>query len=333
MTIETAAARPRVPLDAPPSKLPPLPPNKKLQKRPLLHPPIPNIHSKRSPQIVYVSARTPFISAVKRIRKILDVQESALWLGGGGLDDAAEEQAKRVKGYRNKQRQRNKKRGGRGGASSAMGRTGAADGGRGAQLGEGVLLKATGKAIDKCLSLGMYFMKDTTVSVRIGTGSVDVVDDVVDRPGASAVKKLANKERLNIETPDTTTTAPSNNTSNKNKKRKSEEIEDFRHTTASSNPLSPTGKRPKTDAENDTYMDGQDQQHPTEDTSLVSISSPAVLPTSDPSLLDVSMSDPDTNNEADDVEDDEAGDDEDDCDYMRTRKTSMVEIKITLVRP
>ncbi|RPB19463.1 hypothetical protein L211DRAFT_766015, partial [Terfezia boudieri ATCC MYA-4762] len=96
-----------------------------LQKRPLLHPPIPPVHSKRAPQTVYISARTPFISAVKRVRKILSPME------------------------------------------------------RGELVGEGVVLKATGKAINKCLSLGVYFMKDDRVAVRVGTGSVDAVDDVV----------------------------------------------------------------------------------------------------------------------------------------------------------
>ncbi|KAI5801377.1 Rpp20 subunit of nuclear RNase MRP and P-domain-containing protein, partial [Peziza echinospora] len=119
-----------------------------LQKRPLLHPPIPNSRSKRTQQVIYVSAKTPFISAVKRVRKMLALQEGAFT---GGLDEVSAEQGRRVQGFRQQQQQRR----------------------------ESVVLKATGRAIERCMSLGAYFLKDSSVKVTIGTGSLDVVDDIV----------------------------------------------------------------------------------------------------------------------------------------------------------
>ena len=57
--------------------------------------------------------------------------------------------------------------------------------GQGELVGEGVILKTTGKAI---LSLGLHLLKDDTLKIRIYTGSVDVVDDVIKIPrGAGKV--------------------------------------------------------------------------------------------------------------------------------------------------
>ena len=47
--------------------------------------------------------------------------------------------------------------------------------GQGELVGEGVILKTTGKAITKCLSLGLHLLQDDTLKIRIYTGSVDVV--------------------------------------------------------------------------------------------------------------------------------------------------------------
>jgi hypothetical protein len=43
----------------------------------------------------------------------------------------------------------------------------------------GVTLKATGRAVDKCLQLGSFFM-EKGYEVRLKTGSMEVVDDVVE---------------------------------------------------------------------------------------------------------------------------------------------------------
>ncbi|KAF8416065.1 Rpp20 subunit of nuclear RNase MRP and P-domain-containing protein [Tirmania nivea] len=317
---------------APPSKLPPLPPSYTLQKRPLLHPPIPPIHSKRVPQIIYISARTPFISAVKRVRKILSVQEASLWSTISTLDDASNEQYRRQRNYRNNQRWR-------GGGARRVGRNAALTQPleRGEPVGEGVILKATGKAINKCLSLGVYFMKDDTVAVRVGTGSVDAVDDIVRKPGATA-KQLQTKQTTTTTTQEEAITQPDNPTTttttldlltptNNTKKRKSAELEEAEE---ASEHETQGGKKPRT------------KDHTPILPSLVeeefSDSNPPTIPPNLPlpSPPDVSMTDTHADGDEGDLgesEDDDDDDDDDDEDYMRTRKLSVIEIKITLVRP
>jgi ribonuclease P/MRP protein subunit POP7 len=49
--------------------------------------------------------------------------------------------------------------------------------------GEEVVLKATGKAIEKLLRVAVYLQAQEDVEVRVRTGSVGAVDDVVDREG------------------------------------------------------------------------------------------------------------------------------------------------------
>ena len=45
--------------------------------------------------------------------------------------------------------------------------------------GEEVVLKATGKAIQKCLELGLWFQQRTEYKVRLQSGSVGAIDDIV----------------------------------------------------------------------------------------------------------------------------------------------------------
>ncbi|KAK5070702.1 hypothetical protein LTR16_009311 [Cryomyces antarcticus] len=44
---------------------------------------------------------------------------------------------------------------------------------------EEVVLKATGKAIEKALNLGLFFQGQEDCKVRIRTGSVAAIDDIV----------------------------------------------------------------------------------------------------------------------------------------------------------
>ena len=46
---------------------------------------------------------------------------------------------------------------------------------------EEVVLKATGRAIERVLGLGLYFQGQPDYMVRLRTGSVGVVDDIVER--------------------------------------------------------------------------------------------------------------------------------------------------------
>ena len=61
-----------------------------------------------------------------------------------------------------------------------IGRGGNGDGQEG---GETVVLKASGRAIERVLSLGLYFQGQGDLWVRVRTGSVGVVDDVVVEEG------------------------------------------------------------------------------------------------------------------------------------------------------
>ena len=49
--------------------------------------------------------------------------------------------------------------------------------------GEEVVLKATGKAIEKLLRVAVYLQAQEDVEVRVRTASVGAVDDVVDKEG------------------------------------------------------------------------------------------------------------------------------------------------------
>lgn len=66
-----------------------------------------------------------------------------------------------------------------GGRGRAAGVGGKGASGRGEPVCEGVLLKATGRVIKQCLSLGLHLLKDDTLGVEIYTGSVDMVDDII----------------------------------------------------------------------------------------------------------------------------------------------------------
>lgn len=109
---------------------------KTFQKRALQHPPIPAPSTRGAPKIVYVSAKSPFVAAVKRVEAALKALAAP----------APGKQPKKL-----------------------------------AAPDEGVTLKATGKAIDRALQLGTHFMA-LGDRVRIVTGSMAVVDDVVDLP-------------------------------------------------------------------------------------------------------------------------------------------------------
>ncbi|KAL9021370.1 MAG: hypothetical protein Q9180_008610 [Flavoplaca navasiana] len=134
-------------------KLPRLPSNARITKRPLLRPPIPSPYaSSASPKIVYISAKTPFISAVKRVRKLLELIDKRT-VGQVELGDGR----KGEKTLRSLEED-----------SQASGKE-----------PEEVILKATNRAIEKALGLGVFFQGQGDVRVRLRTGSVGAVDDIV----------------------------------------------------------------------------------------------------------------------------------------------------------
>lgn len=214
---------------------------------------------------------------------------------------------------------------------------------RGELVGEGVVLKATGKAINKCLSLGVYFMKDDRVAVRVGTGSVDAVDDVVRKPNATTKQPQSNKATTTTTTQEEITTQPEIPTTatspsldlpipnpcptTNTKKRKSVELEEEE----TSEHETQGGKKARTEEHTPTVLPFVEGEFPDSNPPMI----PPNLPL--PSSSDVPMVDtPPPQGEGDGEDDeDESEDDDDDDDesYMRIRKLSMITIKITLVRP
>ena len=127
----------------------------------MLHPPIPSPYAGASQQkVVYISANTPFISATKRVRKLLSLIDKRSMgtvelLNGKGSD----KQKLRALGEQENAGKRRDP--------------------------EEVVLKATGRAIEKALGLALFFQGQEDCRVMVRTGSVGVVDDIekVEKPG------------------------------------------------------------------------------------------------------------------------------------------------------
>ncbi|KAL8806636.1 MAG: hypothetical protein Q9200_004962, partial [Gallowayella weberi] len=125
--------------------------------------------------IVYISTKTPFISAVKRVRKLLSLIDKRA-VGKVDLGDG------------NGDRERLRALGGAG-----------IEGGK---EPEEVILKATNRAIQKALGLGVFFQGQENVRVRLSTGTVGAVDDVVveeKRKGGKGVGGKVKKGRREVE--------------------------------------------------------------------------------------------------------------------------------------
>ena len=105
--------------------------------------------------MIYISAKTPFISAVKRVRKLLSEIDrrstGKIDLVNGKGNDKQKLVALRQK-------------------TIPVGKI---------KEPEAVVLKGTNRAIEKVLGLGLYFQRQDDCMVRVRTGSVAVVDDIV----------------------------------------------------------------------------------------------------------------------------------------------------------
>ncbi|KAJ5920827.1 hypothetical protein N7466_009153 [Penicillium verhagenii] len=129
-----------------------LPKYAKVEKRPIPHAPVASPYAGTSvPKFVYVSTGTPFMSAVKRVQKLLRHAEKRATANIDLEDTRKTEQQKLAELAKISDKR------------------------------EEVFVKATGRAIEKVLKLGKWFEeKDTEYAVRLTTGSVLVVDDVVE---------------------------------------------------------------------------------------------------------------------------------------------------------
>ncbi|KAK5054608.1 hypothetical protein LTR84_001499 [Exophiala bonariae] len=159
-----------------------LPPSTTIQRRPINHAPIADIHAgAHVPKCVYVSRHTPVMAAVKRVKKILrEIERRAVQAAIGG--------------------------GTRGGKPRSVARDG---GERGVAQGvakvnevlrrerEEVLVKASGRAMEQALHVAEWFRskeKEVLCDVVVRTGSVSVVDDIVEVEVDQEVRDDAQKE-------------------------------------------------------------------------------------------------------------------------------------------
>ncbi|OQE15532.1 hypothetical protein PENFLA_c031G10691 [Penicillium flavigenum] len=129
-----------------------LPKHAKVEKRPIPHAPVASPYAGASvPKIVYVSKSTPFMSAVKRVQKLL-LQAEKRATANINLEDTRKNE-KQILDELSKVSERR----------------------------EEVFVKATGRAIEKALNVAKWFEeKETEYKVRVNTGSVIVVDDIVE---------------------------------------------------------------------------------------------------------------------------------------------------------
>ncbi|KAF9886100.1 hypothetical protein FE257_012035 [Aspergillus nanangensis] len=131
-----------------------LPKYAKVHKRPIPHAPVASPYANSSiPKIVYVSSASPFMSAVKRVQKLLRQAEKRATASIDLSNSKKREQQKLAQVARGHEQLQK----------------------------EQVFVKATGRAMEKAMGVGRWFeQRGEEYVVRVKTGSVLVVDDVED---------------------------------------------------------------------------------------------------------------------------------------------------------
>ncbi|RKF77384.1 putative alba domain containing protein [Golovinomyces cichoracearum] len=161
-----------------PKKLSRLTSAQKISKRPLLHPAIVSRSSSSgAPRVIYVSTKSSFVGTIKRVRLLLDqirrhsqgdkfkslLRQDPCDVQKA-LSKAVIEEKNRVKDTMN----------------------------------EEVVIKASGKAIDKGLRLASWCSSLDNVKTELRTGSVGAVDDIVDKDGVEEGSRLRNVSFLEV---------------------------------------------------------------------------------------------------------------------------------------
>jgi ribonuclease P/MRP protein subunit POP7 len=125
----------------------------RITKRPLFRPAIPSPHSSSASQkVVYVSQKTPFVAALKRVRKLLEL-----------TDRRAVQSKVDMRPHH----------------STHQKITAAAEARIEPSKREKVWIKATGRSIDKALQLALHFQEQRDCAVELRTSSVWAIDDIV----------------------------------------------------------------------------------------------------------------------------------------------------------
>ena len=152
--------------------------------RPLLHPAIRPPHqtlAANEPSIIYISPSTPFISAVKRARKLLE-----------------KVRREKLKGVTLKSLENPKT----GRQQFAKGRVDVVEDGSGNKRGRTsdgggkVIFRGAGRAINRTLQLGLYFTGQEGIAVKVETGTTFAIDDleVLEDDGMVGVEGEKNHE-------------------------------------------------------------------------------------------------------------------------------------------
>ncbi|ODH30332.1 hypothetical protein ACO22_03607 [Paracoccidioides brasiliensis] len=123
-----------------------------IQRRPIPHPPSASPYAcAKVPKVVYVSTNTPFMSAAKRVQKLLKQAERR---ATSKIDLSSKASEKQKLASFTESTEELKK--------------------------EEVFIKATGRAIEKAVSIGKWFEGKEEYAIRVNTGAVMVVDDIVE---------------------------------------------------------------------------------------------------------------------------------------------------------
>ena len=148
---------------------PRLPPNHKIQKRPISHPPIAAPYAGPDVQkVVYVSRTTPIMAAVKRVKRLLEQAEKRS-LQREGILGTAKRAGSNISAKQHKHLAKQ----------------------------EEVLVKGSGRAIDQAVKVGEWFKRhaedrDGGWVVNVRPTSVKVIDDIVEDPSAEANGSIQN---------------------------------------------------------------------------------------------------------------------------------------------
>ncbi|KAL8872500.1 MAG: hypothetical protein Q9174_001887 [Haloplaca sp. 1 TL-2023] len=150
----------------------------RIHKRPLLRNSIPSLYASSAwPKVLYISTHTPFIPAIKRVRKLLD-QIKKRETGKVSLNnsDGIQHVGSTNAAKRDKQSPRTL------GETMAKGKA-----------SEEVILKATSRAIERALGMAVFWQGQEGLRVVVRTGSQGVVDDIEEVNGT---KKKKNGRRI-----------------------------------------------------------------------------------------------------------------------------------------
>jgi ribonuclease P/MRP protein subunit POP7 len=159
----------------------------KITKRPLHHPPIVSPYTSASPstqKIIYIAPQTPFLSAVKRCEKLLRLSEKRAVQSASSTSASSGSRRSRPGQSQHAKRKRDDNDGGGGGDNiDALAETVEDNKAKrrrlGQPAGEEVVLVGSGRAIEKTLELGVWFLRrGEEFMVRMETGTASSIDDV-----------------------------------------------------------------------------------------------------------------------------------------------------------